>query len=119
MPEIVIRRSGGKGWGGFVIAAVVLMVLGFARYGPKLARNDAQHREELERQRVQQIIETTTSEDMQRLRRSLEESGAVEKSLENMRRAVEAQSQAHPTETSKPIGPSLPADTALDRASQQ
>ena len=118
MPQVVIRRSG-KGGSGFVIAAVVLIVLGIAKLGPKLARFDAQDREDRERERSQQIIETTTSEDIQRLRRSLEESGAVEKSLENMGRAVEAQSQAQPSATSKSIGPSDPADSELDRTSQQ
>ncbi|HEX5105378.1 MAG TPA: hypothetical protein VFV87_16280 [Pirellulaceae bacterium] len=102
MTEVVIRRTG-KGGSGIVIAVIMLAVLIFVRYGPQLAKQDARQRENLERQRLQQhILETTTSEELSRLRKSLEESDAVEKSLERLHNAAEARSQAEPEEDSTP-----------------
>jgi len=104
MTEIVIRQSGKRG-SGFVIAAIILIVFGIARFGPKLAKFDAQDREDQERQRVRQIMESTSSEDWERLSRTLKESGAVDKALENIHRAVEEPSQSNSSESSTPVGP--------------
>ena len=102
MPGITIRQSPKRG-SGVVIAVIILIVIGFARFGPRMGNiQDAQDRER--QQNLQRIMNSRNAE---RIAESLKESDAAAQSLENIRRAGEEQRISEQADTRIPSGSEL------------
>ena len=106
MPNVIIRQSPKRG-SGVVIAVIILIVIGFAKYGPRLGNiQDTQDRER--QQTLQRIM---NSRDLERIAESLKESDAAAQTLENIRRAGEEQRVSEQADSQKAI----PSNSGLER----
>jgi hypothetical protein len=106
MTKIVTRQSRQTGPGGaFIIAALLMAVVGFYKWGPRFARiQDSQQEREWENRRIP-ITPPLTAE----LKETLDKSGKT--SLDNLNRYLEERRQAREAEESKPAetpAPSVP-----------